>query len=314
MYDYTDVVELPPTDIADAEAYLTKQARDGGKALFGVTGSLMLAGGVVFGNMFVAPALAGTSTANQAAGASFGVAATASGQNADLTANTGLAGGLAGGAGSGIVIRGASLTRLPVTAGSSTGGKTFGRSSAGFGSGALGTTVQPGGVFSSSSPSPFTSSSASPFAGGPKAGSGLGAGSGGAVDPALAAAAALSQMPALSFSTTSTTTTATGSAHSAAGSSGVAIAAAGSVAAGASSTSHTTQAASTSTPKPSSSASASPSASGSPSSSPSARPQQTQQAQQTQQSQQGQQTQREDAPRQSRNTVLAATAKVHNDD
>jgi hypothetical protein len=101
MYDYTNVVELPPTDIADAEAYLTKQARDGGKALFGVTGSLMLAGGVVFGNMFVAPALAGTSGANQAAGASFGVAATASGQNAELTANT----GLAGGAGSGIVIR-----------------------------------------------------------------------------------------------------------------------------------------------------------------------------------------------------------------
>jgi hypothetical protein len=339
MYDYNNVVELPPTDIADAEAYLAKQERDGGKVLFGLTGTLMLAGGVVFGNAFVAPALAGTSGANQASGSSFGTAATAAGQNADLNANTGLA------SGGGIVIRGASLTRLPVTAGSGTAaGKTFGRTSAGFGSGRF---IQPGGAgagFSSASPSPFTSSSASPSSS-PSA----------SADPSLAAAAALSKMPALDFSTTSTATTATGSAHSAAGSSSVGSAAAGSVSAGASSTSHTTQTASagsaasntggsssasvtsaaagstsssssstshttqaasktssssgsssSSTPAPTSSSSSSPkptsSASPSSSSSPAASPSPT-----------STWRQRQDSTR-TGSTVLAATARVHNDD
>jgi hypothetical protein len=289
MYNINDVVELPPTDIADAEAYLAKEARDGGKVLFGLTGTLMLAGGVVFGNAFVAPALAGTSGANLASGSSFGTAATAAGQNADLNANTGLA------SGGGIVIRGASLTRLPVTAGTgSAAGKTFGRTSAGFGSGRF---VQPGGAgagtgLSSASPSPFTSSSASPSSS-PSA----------SADPSLAAAAALSKMPALDFSTTSTATTATGSAHSAAGSFAVGSAAAGSVSAGASSTSHTTQVASktststgsgsTSTPAPTSSAS--PAASPSPTST---------------------WRQREGSTR-TGSTVMAATARVHtnnNDD
>jgi len=325
MYDYNNVVELPPTDIADAEAYLAKQERDGGKVLFGLTGTLMLAGGVVFGNAFVAPALAGTSGANQAAGSSFGTAATAAGQNADLNANTGLA------SGGGIVIRGASLTRLPVTAGTGAGsGKTFGRSSAGFGSGRF---VQPGGAgagagFSSASPSPFTSSSASPSSS-PSA----------SADPSLAAAAALSKMPALDFSTTSTATTATGSAHSAAGTSAVGSAAAGSASAGASSTSHTTQTASAgsaaSNTGGSSSASVTSAAAGSTSSSSSSTSHTTQVASKTSSSSTPAPTssassssssspaaspsptstwrQRQDSTR-TGSTVLAATARVHNDD